>query len=385
MLQRVQMEGLEFPRLYIAENRYDVEMAKQNGIPYIVWKKGMEELIRTLLRPTIEKMFPGINWNKVLGKKKKIRSDVHFVYGNGQRNINPCDTGYDAQEMLDAQHEYDESIDMESRGPAPVDKDGFYTRYTDIAKDKRYCNTGVNISEYTPMMKDRVNVFDYIGDISSSVDINALQKLGLLPQFVGEIADCIKVNLSNRVRWTEGYNKKLGVPIGNFRSPANLPNLIILDISNSIPDGIAATMITLISTLREQCNAELIITSAHSGYYPIGAELPSPQAIRDYYGRSNEGKEFYTIINKYISGREFGHVFSFGDNDCPGYFTRYDGDESVDLDLKPGTKVNHVHHFHTWSSRTMTGYAMWCHELCGDIETSYDTEWCSIMDDSYEM
>lgn len=383
MLQRVKMDGIEFPfKLYIAENKYDAETARENGIPYIIWRKGMTELIRTLLRPTIEKMFPGINWNKVLGRKKRIKSDVHFVAGNDPKDINKVDTGYDAQDMLEAQHNYDSSI--ADRKFMKLEEGNYYERYTDIARDSRYCTGGVESSEYDPMIEDRVNVFDYIGDLSSYVDIDALQKLGLLPKFVGDIADCIKVNLNNRVKWTEGYNKKLKVPIGNFKSPADLPNLIILDISNSIPDGIAATMITLIDTLRSQCNAELIITSRHSGYYPIGAELPSPQTIRDYYGRGNEGREFYTIINKYISGREFGHVFSFGDNDSPGRFP-YTNQGDDKLDLKPGTKVHHVHHYHTWVSDTRTGYAKWCHELCGDITESYDTTWCSIMDDNYRM
>ena len=31
-----------------------------NGIPYVRWKYGQEQLIRQLLRPALEKMFPGI-------------------------------------------------------------------------------------------------------------------------------------------------------------------------------------------------------------------------------------------------------------------------------------------------------------------------------------
>lgn len=378
MLQRVTMEGLSLPRLYIAENNEDVELARRNGIPYIKWKKGMDSLIKALLRPTLEKMFPGINWNIVLGRKVPVRSEVVLVGGHIDDDEHMI-AEYDKDAMLDKQLEYDKHVDELGHDWSEPDEDGEHTRLVDIAESERDCIMDMSDAGYSHFTEDKLSVYDFVGDLSSSVDIEVLQKLKLLPQFVGDVADCIKRNLSNNMYWTEGYTKKLGVPLGNFKNRGELPNLIIIDVSCSIPDGIASTMLSLADTLREECNAELIITSRRSGYYPIGSELPSPQTLRDYYGRSNESAEFMAILEKHIAGREFGHVISFGDNDCPGSINKfrreYRGEiESIDM---ANTKVHMLHSYHTWQDK-VTGYARWVTECCPDVEVEIDTSWCKV-------
>ena len=380
MLERVSIEGVNLPRLYIAENMQDVQIARANGIPYVRWKYGQEQLVKQLLRPALEKMFPGIAWSKVLGRKKPVRSNVVICKGNIDKDKHGI-AEYDADEMIARQYEYDDLVDDLqdcTEYNAQPDLSGEYERLVPIAGEQRDICADNSSCGYGSFVEDRLKIEDYVGDLSSSVDIDALQKLGMLPQFVGDIADCIKLNLSNSMRWTEGYTKKLGATLGNFKNSRTLPNLIILDISASIPDGIAATMITLADTLRSQCNAELIITSCRSGYYSIGCELPKPQTIRNYYGRGNEGAEFMAILSNHISGREFGYVISFGDWDSPGnWCSNYN---KVDLQ---GTKVHEVRHYHTFEKES-TGYAKWA-EDCGPDAIVYDTSWCSVMNTDYKM
>ena len=381
MLQRIAVDGIEFPRLYIAENNTDVAIAQENGIPYVRWKWGQDELVKQLLRPVIEKMFPGINWNMVLGRKKPVRSQVVMVSGcQAAESAGSADV--DSEAMLASQHRYDKLVDGFDHETQEPDENGEYTRLVDIAESPRDCVGGVDVPDYDEFHVDRMSIQQYVGDLSSSVDIDALQKLGMLPKFVGDVTDCIKHNLSQSMRWTEGYNKKLGYPLGKFNCKQELPNLIIIDVSHSIPDGIAATMLTLADTLRSQCNAELIITSRRSGYYPAGAELPKPQTLRDYYGRSNESREFWGIMEKHIAGREFGHVISFGDDDNPGWWT--ESCTSCGRDIK-GTKVHAVHHYHTWRPNTETGYARWVKECCPSAEQIFDTGWCSVMKRGYRL
>lgn len=374
MIQRVKIEGIEFPRLYIAENSADAEMCKANGIPFIKWRHGMDSLIKMLLRPAIEKLFPGIDWNKVLGKKRRVSSKV--IMCPGYEDLNEYEPKHDNDAMLEAQYEYDKNVDELHQMYDLPDDGSEFERDVPIAEDWRDCAGGGHL-DYDMIVPDEIPLADYVGDLTSQVNIDVLEKLGMLPKFVGDIVDCIKLNLSNNMRWSEGYTKKLGVTLGNFKSPGVLPNLIILDISASIPDGIAATMITLIDTLREQCNAELIITSLRSGYYAIGTELPKPQTIRDYYGRGNEGVQFQSIIETYIAGREFGHVISFGDYDNPGAFHRY---HEIDLS---NTKVHAVHHYHTYD-KAETGYAKWT-SVCNPDEVEYNTSWCNCIKDRYRM
>lgn len=376
MLQRVTVEGIEFPRLYIAENDDDVKIARDAGVPYIKWKWGMESLIKTLLRPTLEKLFPYVKWNIVLGKKKPVRSDIVIVHGNNLECSGKAND-FDAEEMLEAQLEYDGIVDDLGHSWQEPNENGEYVREVEIADSQRNHNGGIVDPDYGLFAEDRLSVGDYIGDLSSCVDIDALQKLGMLPKFMGNIADCVKHNISQSMHWTEGYTKKLGYPLGKFNSKGELPNVLIVDVSWSIPDGIAATLLTLVDTMRSLCNAELIITSRRSGYYPVGAELPKPQTLRDYYGRSNERQEFMAILEKYIAGREFGHVISFGDYDCPGSINGTSCDRhSIDM---ANTKVHEVHHYHT-KDKAHTGYAEWVHECCPNVVEHFDTSWCKVIE-----
>ena len=372
MIQRVKIGGIQMPRLYLCKTASDCRLAKENGLPYVRWRGSMDDFVKSLLRPAIEKLFPGINWDKVLGKRKAIRSMVTVAPRVVCEDVSPGLADYDANEMLEAQHKYD---DIEHEYDAEPDENGEYTRSVDIAEGQRDCQQDLSYRGYDSFTEDRLSVYDYVGDISSQVDIEVLKQLKLLPEFVGEITDIIRKNLSASMYWTEGYNKKLGATLGNFKHRTTLPNLLIIDISWSIPDGIAATMLMLADTLRTECNAELIITSARSGYYPLGAELPKPQTLRNYYGRSNESAEFMAILDKYVAGREWGHVISFGDNDNPGMFYYYSADERPDMS---GTVVHEVHHFHTGSLR-QTGYARWVKEVCPDAEQHYDTSWCKVV------
>ena len=382
MLQRISVEGIQFPRLYIAENAADVRLARQNGLPYVRWKFGQEALIRQLLRPALEKMFPGINWNKVLGYRQRYRSKVIITHPDNPEVEEGIAEEYDGNEMLSEQHEYDDIVDdLHHDWATDFDEDGAATRVVDVADDRRVCSGGQVNPNYHEFTEDVLRIEDYVGDLSSSVDIDALQKLGLLPRFVGDITDCIKHNISESMRWTEGYTKKLGYPLGKFNCKRELPNLVIIDVSASIPDGIAATMLTLADTLRSQLNADLIITSRRSGYYPAGCELPKPQTLRDYYGRSNERYEFMKILEQHIVGREWGYVISFGDYDCPG---------NIGKEFSySNTKVHEVHNYHTgsycYNNDYHTGYAEWVTECCPSAVVKYDTSWAKVMNNSYRM
>lgn len=348
MLSRLTIPGVELPRLYIAEDSEDAKIAKDKGLPFIKWKNGQDELIKCLLRPVLEKLFPYIKWNKVLGPKKPFRTNV-FMY----ETENPETIELDKDSIVEDEYK------TEARR---IDADN---EMADIAINKRTFDGVCNKTVVTQSLKK------YIGDLSSQVNLDVLQELKLLPAFIGDICDCIKVNLIANVRWNEGYNKKHALTTGTYNRSMGLKNLIILDVSGSIPRGISATMISLIDTLRTQVDADLIITASVSRFYPMGTELPDPQEIRDSFGYGNESGGFNRILENYIEGNHYGHVISFGDNDNPG-----------DTYPLKNTKVEHVHHYHTHQKDTFTGYAKWCHHLPGRKPViSYNTDWCSIIND----
>ena len=114
----------------------------------------------------------------------------------------------------------------------------------------------------------------------------------------------------------------------------------------------------------------------------MGTKLPSPQQIRNQFGYGNESYDFFNILNAEIRGRHYGHVFSFGDNDTPDYVS-FDRDPHYSL---TGTKVEHVHHYHTgiagwWGNdnKWRTGYAKWCHMLPDSPLVEFDQTWCKVI------
>lgn len=348
MLKKVEIPGINMPTLYMAKTKGDIAMAKENGIPYIIWKYSYEELIKYLLRPILEDLFPYVNWTKVLGYKRRFTTKVHF----SEQWLTP------AEPML-PNNTVDNAKNMK------VKVTHAETETANASKHDRYINTS-----HPDLAESSISVFDYMMDTASSVNIDALQKLGMLPKFVGDVADCIRTNLGNQMMWTEGWTKKLGCTLGRFDIKRQLPNLIILDVSSSIPRGIAATMLTLINTMRQNCCADLIITAARSKYYRNDEELPDPQWLRQYFRPKNECSEFTKILDKEIRGKEFGHVISFGDYDRPlfpkGFCERLN------------IKVKHVHHYHTQNNYE-TGYAKWVKLSCPDVKVSTDNTWCSSL------
>lgn len=366
MLKKIELVGVKLPRLYIAENTDDIRIAKSKGIPYVKWNLGMEQLLRQMLRPTLEKMFPHIKWDKVLGEKREFKSAIVNVPGQEVKNDN-----VDPKDLMDN----DKIIEMQHKHVHTSGNNAGF-EVADIAESER---TFSGTSTDEQMFYDKCDIEQYVGDLSSSVNIDVLQNLKLLPKFMGDIVDCIKINLSNNMQWTEGYNKKRGVPIGTFDRSTMLPNLIILDVSGSIPRGISATMLTLIDTMRSDLYADLIITSNKSVYYPYGSELPTPQQLRDYFGFNNEATMFYRILRNHVAGRHWGHVISFGDYDAPKAYEEYEENESNRMPLMAGTTVKAVHHYHTCDDKHRTGYAQWVHDINPNVEEHYDCSWCSII------
>ncbi len=372
MLQRVRINGVELPKLYIAENKKDAELAKSNGIPFVRWNKGQDELIKIIMRPVLEKLFPHIKWNKVLGRKRKFKTIVE---------IDKTDTTSDQVDEIGCLDEQDitEPISWnpkESEESYQVDafelEDGTLAELSVASDGERLFDNVKHDTTTTEML----SIEEYVGDVNSSVNLEVLQRLRLMPAFIGDILDCVKLNIGSGVYWSEGYNKKLGLPVGRFDSNRQKPNLVILDVSGSIPRGISATMISLIDTLRTQLSADLIITGSNSRFYPMGSTLPDPQTIRNTFGLGNESYDFFNILTKDIRGKSYGHVFSFGDCDTPIY-SEFEKSDSYSL---IGTTVEYVHHYHTgtWGSGK-TGYAKWCHMLAKKPFEEYDTDWCSVI------
>lgn len=315
-MHQLKAAGVKLPKIYVCDNDSDTEVCRSNGIPYVKWKGSDEQLIKLVFYPVLKDMFPYVKWEEIL-------------------NIDSIED------------------------PGIVYQKGTYNRYH-----------GSHHGECT------IPLTEYCGDLKHKVNVDQLQDLKLLPKFLGDIADNIRENYADYM-FVEGWNKKYGAPVGHYDPTSQAMNLVIVDVSCSIPFGIAATLLSLADTMRTNAKAGLIITGGISLYYDIDDELPSPQRLRRMVPRSNEGEMFAKIIQQHIVGKHIGNVICFGDNDSPEFFSY--GENSVKNLSFEGTQVDAIWGYHTRYNE-LPGYCLWAKKLNENAEIHIDRTWCSCIE-----
>lgn len=366
-MYQLKIGTLPLPKLYVCDAD-EAKKARKLGVPYLIkpntWDD--EKLIKAVLWKTLCNKFPHIKWFSLLhisgSEAKKVR-----IYVPRKVEVEPLtreNPGYDTCGFS--------SPDME------VTKDGEY-RMTDGG-------LGEDDVEYKTEW-ERSSIDKYIGDMGYYVNIEELQALRILPTFLDDIANAIKLNIMN-ASWCDGYNKKLGCNVGHWQGTDQAPNLIILDVSGSIPSGVAGTMISLIDTLRHQANADLIITSGRSVFYPANSELPDPDKLSHFIGGCNERKQFYAILRKHILGKHWGNVIVFGDQDAPidkrldRYESANDPTQPLELLEYQNTRVDRIMAFHTYANK-VPGYGLWAKDAAPKAEVIFNHKWVDCMGGGY--
>ena len=325
-MKLLKIGNVPLPKLYVCDDRKEASDCRSRGVPYVIKPKGWDDemVLKAVLYRALKDKFPHIQWEKVLG---------YEVCHNRMRVNEPTIV----------------KVESDARHNPGHDTCGHSSQIMEESDDYRLSGGGV---EDDDLLEDRVQfssvkLSDYIGDAVFEVSIEELQALHCLPVFLDDIATAIKKNIMSTA-WMDGWNKKLGAPMGSFQGSSEAPNLIILDTSGSIPAGIASTMMSLIETLRFQADADLIITSGRSIYVKANDDLPSTDTLAYLIGGCNECVQFYDILRKHIFGRHWGNVIVFGDNDAPEE-DRFSG--YSDCWLKPAdlqsTKIDRIMAFHT--------------------------------------
>lgn len=346
-MYKLKIGNIKLPDLMVCKDSCEATQCKEKGIPYIRWNNSEEELIKIVLYPTLRKMFPSILWDRILGlPKQKLHKEIVVKIPKEEVDIHNETTT--------------DSIDETSFAESGEDN------FTGYAENYRGFDNGFEITQ------SEMKLGEYIGS-DFQVNIEELQELHMLPEFLNDIATNIKKNLYG-LDWYEGYNKRLKQCVGNFNAGATLDNLIILDVSSSIPRGISDTMLALIDTMRHQANADLIVTGATSYFWKADEELPSAYELRRMVPPSNEAKMFNKILREKIAGRKFGHVIVFGDNDCPKNYIHYHSEKegNIKANEMSGTEVKELWSYHTSYKKT-AGYGLWVEEFCPNVKKHYNT------------
>ena len=130
----------------------------------------------------------------------------------------------------------------------------------------------------------------------------------------------------------------------------NMKNLLILDVSSSMPDGVVTTITNLAKLMSKKFYADVIVTGGKSFFidYNDVQNRDIVDIARDA-GRSNEGEMFAEIMK---DSKEYGTAISFGDDDNPMYYDKF---EQKDCNFK----VDTLYSLHTKKDSTnVTGYAL---------------------------
>jgi len=359
-MRQLKIGTIPLPKLYVCSPGEDITQARELGVPYIIkpddWSD--EKLVKAVLWRTLHNLFPDIMWLKVLG----FTEYENTCY----RELDFEDPAKDLVVHVSSEERTNTGGITHSTSPA-----------MDQSDDYRLTNGGSNeendIDEWGEMGID-----SYIGDLGWYVNIEELQALHVLPVFLDDIATAIKRNVMS-VSWMDGWNKKLDAPMGSYAGGSDAPNLIILDVSGSIPSGVAGTMVSLIDTLRSQANADLIITGERSQFWAANTELPSPDVLAWMIGGCNECSQFYEILRKRVLGKHWGNVIVFGDNDAPNAdrFIGYKNTWLKSQELQ-STRIDRILAFHTYRDE-LPGYGLWAKDAAPKADTVINTSWVSCM------
>lgn len=385
-MYQLKIGTIPLPKLYVCITREEARECRRLGVPYLIKPEGWadEKLVKAVLWRVLAEKFPHIKWEYVLGMKRRS------VYG---LKVHVPIEPEEVEEIEELSLPSTVEVESDYRDNPGHDTCGFSTPQREVTADKQYRETGGGLDTqdtFSKMMKgpeySSMGIDSYIGDLGWYVNIEELQALRVLPEFLDDIASAIKLNISNSL-WMDGYNKKLGCNIGHWQGTDQAPNLIILDTSGSIPSGVAGTMVSLIETLRNQANADLIITSGRSEFWGANEELPSPDDLAYLIGGCNECVQFYNILRTKVLGKHWGNVIVFGDWDSP---LRRDIDDhraargcpALQKTELQNTRIDRIMAFHT-DIDALPGYGLWAKDAAPKAEVVYNSDWVDCMDSRY--
>lgn len=297
MLQKITSKRVELPPIWLVENEDDFNQLPR-GLPYIVGTQKELNFIRVFLEFQVlyrscMKTKLSINWLKCLGKL-------------GYKNVR--------------------TYNLSSGGTF----------------------TGGN-----PESNALISVESFIED-QYLVNFDKLTELKVLPTWLDDLRASIETNIIDEVTFDpSSFNKQLGLNIGGAALKHNKKNLLILDVSGSIPDGVVKTITGLAKLMSKKFYADVIVTGGQT-YMIDYDDVPNSDfvALAAKAGRNNEGEMYRKIVKE---KRDYGTVISFGDDDNPGSFDRSTNDTECNFTVE--TLIS----LHTKGKNTdnITGYARW--------------------------
>lgn len=239
-----------------------------------------------------------------------------------------------------------------------------HTVYIDYVTDKDKAD-GRDFADFSDIGKDGTLFKEFIKDSAVYVDIRKIKNLNVFPVWLDKIEEAISTNIHNFAVYNPNmYNKKLDGMYGSLDLVSPDRNLIIIDISGSIPKAVSITCLALAKNLSETFYADLLITGSKSTLYSYeNLHELDVNKIYNQNGMDNDQVYFKKLVTSDV--KHYKTAIVFGDNHHPGgtWSNEYNkGTRHIsDADGKKMCKwkVDKIISFHTTSVRDIAGYSRW--------------------------
>ena len=276
-MELITSKKFELPVLYFISDREEIKNIPI-GVPFVYGNKRDKSRFRRMLEYEVI-------WNRAV--KSGFPFDFKkLLYDAGFRNVkfhSFCDNIY---------------VDHKNTGDYDIDS---------IDKPEKQIYEGKNTSLFE----------EFVEDCSAYVDMKVLKELKVFPTWLTEVEEAIETNVHNFALYNPYmYNKKLDGMYGAIDMQSPNKNLIVIDISASIPRAVGTTCLMLSKHLVESFYADLMVTGTKTFLFPY-EEIKDldVKGMYNEFGCGNESKMYRALVTG--DPKKYTTAIVFGDNHSP--------------------------------------------------------------------
>ncbi len=236
--------------------------------------------------------------------------------------------------------------------------------YGDYKSEKGYDKDSV-LEDLDRVSADSTMFRDFVRDSACVVDTERLKSLNVFPIWLDKIEEAISTNIHNFATFNHNmYNKKLEGMYGGIELSSPSRNLIIIDISGSIPKAVSTTCLNLAKNLMESFYSDLLITGSKSTLYQYeNIHTLDVKKVYDQNGTDNDQVWFKKLVTQ--EEKEYRTAIVFGDNHSPCHsWSNSFNRNTKEISREDGQamcrwKVDNLISLHTNGIHYTAGYADW--------------------------
>ena len=327
---------------------------------------------------------PKIFFVTELSKIKLIPKGVPFIYGDKDDEeylVRVLEYEVLYQSAVKSGYPFDFKQILKENGYDVIEFGFNSSIYREYAKSGLDFEKGICLDDLEEIKNPYNYLKDYVKDCSAYVDIEVLKSLNVFPVWLADIEKAINTNIHNFAVFNNNmYNKKLEGMYGGLELTSPKRNLLIVDISSSIPRAVSSTLLVLAKNLSENFYADILITGSKSTLY-IYEEIYklNIKTIYDENGMGNDQSHFRKLVTEEVKDYQTAIVFGDDDSPCYAWNNMYNAGTEI-ISREDGKKlckwkIGTLMSFHKSTNERNAGYADWF----TPEETQYVSNWVKYL------